>query len=216
MKINPRCVSEIHQELSIHSLITPKSVLFQYSHVRLRLPDLAQVLSRVLVMTRHLCQLATALRYRAVPCPALINTMLTPCFVTLLILPPLDNMFVLVHELADTTVVVTPTFVPRSIYETIQEELVSAQSSPAQSIVPEKSTNTSQVLVADGDTTSVYSTPDDPVSLWDDERGIAALRRYHALQDEAQSTVMESKRVWLDTPFSIFAVQCKFHSIHAQ
>lgn len=99
-----------------------------------------------------------------------------------------------------------------SIYETIQEELVSAQSSPAQSIIPEKSTNTSQVLVADGDTTSVYSTPDDPVSLWDDERGIAALRRYHALQDEAQSTVMESKRVWLDTPFSIFAVQCKFNS----
>jgi len=53
------------------------------------------------------------------------------------------------------------------------------------------------------------------MSLWDDEKGVTALRRYHALQDEAQSTVMESRQVWLDTPFSIFAVQCRSHPVHA-
>jgi hypothetical protein len=44
-------------------------------------------------------------------------------------------------------------------------------------------------------------------SVWDDERGIVALRKYYALKDEAQDTVTESKRQWLDTPFSVFAVQ---------
>jgi len=47
----------------------------------------------------------------------------------------------------------------------------------------------------------------DSFSLWDDERGITALRRYYALRDEAENTVTESKRTWLDTPFSIFALQ---------
>ena len=45
-------------------------------------------------------------------------------------------------------------------------------------------------------------------SIWDDERGIVALRKYYALRDEAQTTVSESRRVWLDTPFSLFAIQC--------
>jgi len=43
--------------------------------------------------------------------------------------------------------------------------------------------------------------------MWDDESGITALRKYYALRDEAQDAVTESKRVWSDTPFSIFAVQ---------
>jgi hypothetical protein len=47
-------------------------------------------------------------------------------------------------------------------------------------------------------------------SIWDDEQGIVALRRYYALRDEAQDTVTESKRQWLDTPCSVFALQCKF------
>jgi len=46
--------------------------------------------------------------------------------------------------------------------------------------------------------------------IWDDERGIVALRKYYALKDEAQTTVSESRRVWLDTPFSLFAIQCGF------
>ena len=98
-----------------------------------------------------------------------------------------------------------------SVYETIQEELASTRSSPAQSIIQEKSTR------AVGATASVHSDLDDSISmsLWDDEKSVTALRRYYALQDEAQSTVMESQRVWLDTPFSIFAVQCQFHSVHA-
>jgi hypothetical protein len=45
-------------------------------------------------------------------------------------------------------------------------------------------------------------------SVWDDERGIVALRKYYALRDEAQTTVSESRRMWLDTPFSLFAIQC--------
>ena len=46
--------------------------------------------------------------------------------------------------------------------------------------------------------------------VWDDECGIVALRKYYALKDEAQTTVSESRRVWLDTPFSLFAIQCGF------
>ena len=47
-------------------------------------------------------------------------------------------------------------------------------------------------------------------SVWDDER-IVALRKFYALRDEAENTVLESKRIWVDTPFSLFALQCKFH-----
>lgn len=57
------------------------------------------------------------------------------------------------------------------------------------------------VYIVDADTASI--------SDWDDEHGIVTLRKYHALKDEAQDTVSESKKAWTDTPFSIFAVQCK-------
>lgn len=50
--------------------------------------------------------------------------------------------------------------------------------------------------------------PDDTSSTDWDERGIAALRRYYTLKDEADITINESKQLWLDTPFSIYAVQC--------
>ncbi|KAJ3573255.1 hypothetical protein NP233_g2552 [Leucocoprinus birnbaumii] len=94
-----------------------------------------------------------------------------------------------------------------SVYETIQEEITSVESSPSHSTSIDKSGNPTQVFIVDSDAASIYSNPDESTSLWDDERGIAALRRYYALQDEVQSTVTESKRVWLDTPFSIYAVQ---------
>jgi serine/arginine repetitive matrix protein 2 len=45
--------------------------------------------------------------------------------------------------------------------------------------------------------------------MWDDENGIIQLRRYYTLREEAEDTVTHSKRVWLDTPFSIYALQCK-------
>ena len=41
-------------------------------------------------------------------------------------------------------------------------------------------------------------------------RGITTLRRYYALRSEAEVTVDESKRLWMDTPFSVFALQCEF------
>ena len=44
--------------------------------------------------------------------------------------------------------------------------------------------------------------------MWDDEWGISALRKYYALRDEVQDAVTESKHTWVDTPFSLFAVQC--------
>lgn len=44
----------------------------------------------------------------------------------------------------------------------------------------------------------------------DDESGITSMRKYHALKEEAQDTVVDSKRVWIDTPFSLYALQCKF------
>jgi hypothetical protein len=42
---------------------------------------------------------------------------------------------------------------------------------------------------------------------YDDERGIVALRRYYALRHEAEDTLTASKRIWTDTPFSLYALQ---------
>ncbi|KAH0838886.1 hypothetical protein J3R83DRAFT_7313 [Lanmaoa asiatica] len=104
-----------------------------------------------------------------------------------------------------------------SVYETIEEELTSPLShmNPPEHSAPGSTSNTvnlagaatkamdpPQVYVVDPETSSV-----DSFSLWDDERGITALRRYYALRDEAEDAVTESKRTWLDTPFSVFAVQ---------
>lgn len=106
-----------------------------------------------------------------------------------------------------------------SIYETIEEEgtmSLSPFNSPDRTTsdsatktvkLPGSASKTigpAQVFVVDPETSSV-----DSVSLWDDDKGITALRKYYALRDEAQDAVNESQRVWSDTPFSIFAVQCK-------
>ncbi|KZT71092.1 hypothetical protein DAEQUDRAFT_136451 [Daedalea quercina L-15889] len=91
-----------------------------------------------------------------------------------------------------------------SVYETIEEEVSVASSPvPVQGLSPISShaaTPGDSVFVVDEDNQSMYSD-------WDDERGITTLRRYCALKDEAHETVVESKRIWVDTPFSIFAVQ---------
>jgi len=51
---------------------------------------------------------------------------------------------------------------------------------------------------------------DDTCSIeWNREGDVSALRRYYALKDEAHVTVEESKRTWIDTPFSLFALQCE-------
>ncbi|CAL1710495.1 unnamed protein product [Somion occarium] len=101
-----------------------------------------------------------------------------------------------------------------SVYETIQEEsfVLSSSPSPAKSSIPSVPASLTKaiaspvrdsVYIVDSDTQSLVSFSED----WDDERGIVGLRRYYALKSEAHETVVESKRVWLDTPFSIFAVQ---------
>jgi len=92
-----------------------------------------------------------------------------------------------------------------SVYETIEEELSSStSSSSAQSL--NESPTCQPVFIVDSDTASVHSKSDEVT--WDDEHGIVALRKFYALRDEAVETVTESKRMWMDTPFSLFAVQC--------
>jgi hypothetical protein len=39
-------------------------------------------------------------------------------------------------------------------------------------------------------------------SIWNDERGVGALRKNCALRDKVQTTVSESRRAWLDMLFS--------------
>ncbi|KAH9896427.1 hypothetical protein C8Q73DRAFT_788785 [Cubamyces lactineus] len=95
-----------------------------------------------------------------------------------------------------------------SVYETIQEEASVLSSSPSpkhptpQSVTKQGATPlvNNSVYIVEGDSESIYSD-------WDEERGIMTLRHYYALRDEAHETVAESRRVWVDTPFSVFAVQ---------
>ncbi|KAG1847994.1 hypothetical protein C8R48DRAFT_779063 [Suillus tomentosus] len=104
-----------------------------------------------------------------------------------------------------------------SIYETIEEELTTSLA-PTSSLQSLPSSATKKVQLPDSTTKTIGRAPVfipdpaetasmDSVSLWDDERGIMALRKYYALRDEAEDTVTESQRLWLDTPFSVFAVQ---------
>ena len=88
-----------------------------------------------------------------------------------------------------------------SVYETIEEE----NNSPISDDFPE-SLNAPLSPVIDDNV--IIVDPDDTCSIEWDERGIAALRKYYTLKDEADVTLKESKQSWLDTPFSIYAVQC--------
>jgi serine/arginine repetitive matrix protein 2 len=86
-----------------------------------------------------------------------------------------------------------------SVYETIQEE---GLGSPDPGEAPE-----TEIPVAVYNSIHIVGDSDSADTEWDDERGILAMRKCGALKDEADDTVMESQRVWLDTPFSVFAVQ---------
>jgi len=92
-----------------------------------------------------------------------------------------------------------------SVYETIEEEQSILSGPPAlakqEGVVSGKEPE--GVYIVDPAETG------DVDSVWDDDRGIVALRRYFALRDEAENLVTESRKVWEDTPFSIFATQCK-------
>ncbi|KAJ6568795.1 hypothetical protein B0H19DRAFT_1256508 [Mycena capillaripes] len=89
-----------------------------------------------------------------------------------------------------------------SVYETIQEEFAS----PAPSTIGSKKSSSPMacqgVFISTG---SVDLSADGPG--WDDERRIMALRRYYALRNEVEDTVTESRRMWSDTPFSLYALQ---------
>ncbi|KIK67170.1 hypothetical protein GYMLUDRAFT_69362 [Collybiopsis luxurians FD-317 M1] len=93
-----------------------------------------------------------------------------------------------------------------SVYETIEEEMSSPNGTPlSQSTASKKSSPTAiqPVFIVDPtDSASIHS-----MDSWDEERGIVALRRYYELRSEAEYTVNESRRLWLDTPFSIYALQ---------
>ncbi|KAM6497668.1 hypothetical protein JOM56_005616 [Amanita muscaria] len=95
-----------------------------------------------------------------------------------------------------------------SVYETIEEEPLG--DSPAHTVTSLKhasSTTTVQpIMIVDSDTGSIDVTVSDS-SFWDGERGVVNLNKCYALRNEAEGVVDESKRQWVDTPFSIFAVQ---------
>lgn len=83
-------------------------------------------------------------------------------------------------------------------------------SSPSPPVSSKKSSPTASqpIFIVEPEAEYMHSPPSNN-AMWDDELGIVALRKYYALREEAQDTVQESKRVWSDTPFSLFAVQCK-------
>jgi serine/arginine repetitive matrix protein 2 len=97
----------------------------------------------------------------------------------------------------------------KSIYETIEEEK-SNPSSPAPPVFTKK---LEAIPVFDEVYVVDPAEPDSVDTIWDDEHGIITLRQYYALRDEAENTVTESRRVWEDTPFSLFALQCAYHLV---
>lgn len=99
------------------------------------------------------------------------------------------------------------------IYET-NEEPSSVVNSPILSSV-DIATNVTPVscpptLMADSEIASTDLHPDS-----DDDTCVVALRKFHALREEAHDTVAESKRLWEDTPFSVFSLQCKRFKLYS-
>lgn len=97
-----------------------------------------------------------------------------------------------------------------SAYETIQEEVpgLSNTSSPAKATLP----NHEKSVLNDITTSVSTMEPEIHIVQWDEEENGMILRKYYAWEDEAQITLQESKRMWEDTPFSLFALQCKLLS----
>ncbi|KAI0266456.1 hypothetical protein BC834DRAFT_129548 [Gloeopeniophorella convolvens] len=90
-----------------------------------------------------------------------------------------------------------------SVYETIEEEMSSANSTP----VTDRFLDTKAPLSPVVDDSVVIVDADDETPFEWDDRGVAALRKYYVLKDEADVTIEESKQMWVDTPFSIYALQ---------
>ena len=90
-----------------------------------------------------------------------------------------------------------------SVYETIEEE----NHTTVTDGFPDSVKALSPVI----DDGVIIVDPDDASGLQCDERGIVALRKYYTLKGEADTTIQESKQLWQDTPFSIYAVQCTLY-----
>jgi hypothetical protein len=88
-----------------------------------------------------------------------------------------------------------------SVYETIEEE----NHTPTSDGFPDSVQAPLSPLIDDN---VIIVDPDDASTVELDERGALALRKYYTLRDEVDVTIKESKQSWLDTPFSIYAVQC--------
>ena len=99
----------------------------------------------------------------------------------------------------------------RSVYETIEEE---TNVSPARTMSSKSATPISQPVIVITSDSADLTAPDG--SFWDSERDIIAIDRYYALRNEADHTVVESKRIWTDTPFSLFAMQSESESFIAR
>lgn len=93
-----------------------------------------------------------------------------------------------------------------SVYETIEEE----NHTPVTGGFPDSVKASLSPVIDDS---VIIVDPDDASTIQWDERGIVALRKYYTLKGEADITIEESKQSWLDTPFSIFAVQCTSYLI---
>jgi serine/arginine repetitive matrix protein 2 len=87
-----------------------------------------------------------------------------------------------------------------SVYETIEEN-----HTPITDGFPD-SINASLSPVIDDSV--IIVNPDDVSTVQWDKHGIVALRKYYTLKGEADTTIQESKQLWQDTLFSIYAVQC--------
>jgi hypothetical protein len=93
-----------------------------------------------------------------------------------------------------------------SVYETIEEE----NNTPISDGFPESIKASLSPVIDDN---IIIVDPDDASTVEWDEAGIVAMRKYYTLKDEVDVTIEESKQLWLDTPFSIYAVQCASHLI---
>ncbi|EIN05384.1 hypothetical protein PUNSTDRAFT_127845 [Punctularia strigosozonata HHB-11173 SS5] len=91
-----------------------------------------------------------------------------------------------------------------SVYETIPEE-ANTPSAPRLATVPSSEAPSPAISRLEDSVIIVDSSFRDSAEF--DEQDYTVLRRYYALRNEAHETLEESKRVWSDTPFSVFAVQ---------
>jgi hypothetical protein len=82
---------------------------------------------------------------------------------------------------------------------------VAAKRSKAELDMPIPDLSNDEVFIIDAETGSISPARDE-------QRGIWAPWNYDALEDEAEVAVTESRLVWQDMPFSLFAVQCELFS----